>query len=179
MKAAGYKTGKYTGSATVQIVGANNGNDPAIIQLLNSDMTALGFHTHVSLVDQSVMYAKYCGVPKQEIDACPTVGWVRDFADPLTVLYVPFYGPAITPTNNSNWGQVNDPAINSAMQKAALVTDPTARAQAWANVDKMLVDQAVGGPRGLRQPGQRGEQGRRRRQPAVEQRYLGSGLHAP
>jgi peptide/nickel transport system substrate-binding protein len=146
MKAAGYKSGKYTGSAVVQIVGANNGNDPAIIQLLNTDLTQLGFHTHVSLVDQSVMYAKYCGVPKQNIDACPTVGWVRDFADPLTVVYVPFYGPAITQTNNSNWGQVNDPAINAAMQKAALVTDPTARAQAWANVDKQLVDQAVAIP---------------------------------
>jgi len=146
MKAAGYPSGKYTGSATVQIVGANNGNDPAIIQLVNTDLTQLGFHTHVSLVDQSVMYAKYCGVPKQEIDACPTVGWVRDFADPLTVLYVPFYGPAITSTNNSNWGQVNEPAINTAMDKAALVTDPTARAQAWANVDKMLVNQAVAIP---------------------------------
>jgi peptide/nickel transport system substrate-binding protein len=146
MKAAGYKSGKYTGSATVQIVSSNNGNDPAITQLLNSDMTALGFHTHVSLVDQSVMYAKYCGVPKQNIDACPAVGWVRDFADPLTVLYVPFYGPAITQTNNSNWGQVNDPQINAAMAKAALVADPTARAQAWANIDKMLVNQAVAIP---------------------------------
>ncbi|HEX3976234.1 MAG TPA: ABC transporter substrate-binding protein [Solirubrobacteraceae bacterium] len=146
MKAAGFKSGKYTGSAKVQIVSSTNGDDPAIAQILNSDMTQLGFHTHVSLVDQSVMYAKYCGVPKQEIDACPAVGWVRDFADPLTVLYVPFYGPAIVPTNNSNWGQVNDPQINTAMQKAALVTDPTARAQAWANIDKMLVNQAVAIP---------------------------------
>ena len=32
------------------------------------------------------------------------------------------------------------------MEKAALVTDPAARAQAWANVDKMLVDQAVAVP---------------------------------
>ena len=146
MKAAGYPSGKYTGNQTVQIVGSNNANDPAIVQLLNTDLTQLGFHTHVSEVDQSVMYAKYCGVPKQEIDACPDVGWVRDFADPLTVLYVPFYGPAITPTNNSNWGQVNDPAINAAMEKAALVVDPTARAQAWANVDKMLVNDAVAIP---------------------------------
>jgi peptide/nickel transport system substrate-binding protein len=146
MKAAGYKTGKYTGNIVVQIVGANNGNDPAIIQLLNTDMTQLGFKTHVSTVDQSVMYAKYCGVPKQNIDACPTVGWGRDFADPLTVLYVPFYGPSIVPTNNSNWGQVDDPQINTAMQKAALVIDPAARAQAWANVDKMLVDRAVAVP---------------------------------
>jgi peptide/nickel transport system substrate-binding protein len=146
IKAAGYKSGKYTGNATVQIVGANNGNDPAIIQLVNTDMTQLGFKTHVSLVDQSVMYAKYCGVPKQEIDVCPTGGWLRDFADPLTVLYVPFYGPSITPTNNSNWGQVNDPQINAAMKRAALVAEPTARAQAFANVDKMLVDKAVAIP---------------------------------
>jgi peptide/nickel transport system substrate-binding protein len=128
------------------MVGANNGNDPAIMQNDAAALQALGFKVHVSPVDQSVMYAKYCGVPKQEIDACPTVGWVRDFADPLTVLYVPFYGPAITPTNNSNWGQVNNPQVNAAMQKAALVTDPTARAQAWANVDKMLVNQAVAAP---------------------------------
>src|SRR5947209_18439182 len=92
------------------------------------------------------MYAKYCGVPKQNIDACPTVGWVRDFADPLTVLYETFYGPAIVPTNNSNFGQVNDPQINAAMQKAALVVDPAARYQAWANVDKLLVQKAVAIP---------------------------------
>ena len=50
------------------------------------------------------------------------------------------------PTNNSNWSQQNDPAINAAMEKAALVTDPAARAQAWANVDKMLVNDAVAVP---------------------------------
>ncbi len=146
MKAAGYPSGKYTGSDVVQIVGANNGNDPAIMQIVNSDFTALGFKTHVSEVDQSVMYGKYCGVPKSEIDACPTVGWIRDFDDPLTVLYVPFYGPAITPTNNENFGQVNEPAINAAMQKAALVVYPAARAQAGANVDELLVNQAVAIP---------------------------------
>ena len=146
MKAAGFKSGKYTGGATIQVVGANSGNSPAIVQIVNSDLTSLGFKTHVSLVDQATMYSKYCGVPKQEIDVCPTVGWIRDFADPLSFLYATFYGPSIVPTNNSNWGQVNDPAINAAMQKAALVVDPAARTQAWANVDKMLVDQAVAVP---------------------------------
>ena len=146
MKAAGYPTGKYTGNAVVQIVGANNGNSPAVVQIFNSALTSLGFKTHVSLVDQSVMYSKYCGVPKQEIDACPTVGWIRDFANPLTSLYVTFYGPAIVPTNNSNWGQVNDPKINAAMVQAQNTADPTAATQAWANVDKMLVDQAVAIP---------------------------------
>jgi peptide/nickel transport system substrate-binding protein len=146
MKKAGYPSGKYTGSETVQIVGADNGNDPAIIQILNQDMTQLGLKTHVSEVDQSVMYEKYCGVPKQEIDACPTVGWIRDFADPLTTLYEPFYGPAIVPTNNSNWGQVNYPQINALMVKAQNTVNPTQAADEWADVDRMLVDLAVAIP---------------------------------
>jgi len=146
MKLAGYPNCKYTGAGSVQIVGSSNGNSPAITQITNQAMTALGFKTHVSLVDQSAMYAKYCGVPKQEIDACPLVGWIRDFADPLTVLYATFYGPAIVPTNNSNWPQTNDPSINAAMQQAAVVSEPTARAQAWANVDKMLVNIAAAVP---------------------------------
>ncbi len=86
--------------------------------------TAIGLHTKVSLIDQSVMYSKYCGVPKQEIDACPTAGWIRDFADPLSVLYPTFYGPAIVPTNNSNWGQQNDPTINNAMVEGRARPEP-------------------------------------------------------
>jgi peptide/nickel transport system substrate-binding protein len=146
MKAAGYPSGKYTGPLTTEIVVGSGGNGPAIAQIVNSAATSIGLKTKVSLVDQSVMYSKYCGVPKQEIDACPTAGWIRDFADPLSVLYPTFYGPAIVPTNNSNWSQQNNPAINAAMKKAALVIDPAAHAQAWANVDKMLVDQAVAVP---------------------------------
>jgi peptide/nickel transport system substrate-binding protein len=146
MKAAGYPSGKYTGKATIQIVGASNGNAPAIEQIVNQALTELGFHTHLSEVDQSVMYSKYCGVPKQEIDVCPSSGWIRDFADPLTVLYVPFNGAAITPTDNSNWSQLNDPQINAAMAKAALIGDPTASSKAWAKVDDMLVNQAAALP---------------------------------
>ncbi len=146
MKLAGYPTCKYTGSGTVKIVSSNNGNVPAITQIVNSALTTLGFKTSVSEVDQSVMYTKYCQVPKQEIDACPAQGWIRDFADPLATLYATFYGPSITPTGNPNQGQVNDPAINAAIAKAALVVDPTARAQAWANVDKMLVGIAAAVP---------------------------------
>jgi peptide/nickel transport system substrate-binding protein len=146
MKAAGFSSGKYTGSQTVQVVLSSGGNGPAIAQIVQSAMTSLGLHPKVSLVDQATMYSKYCGVPKQQIDACPTAGWIRDFADPLSVLYPTFYGPSIVPTNNSNWSVANIPTINTAMQKAALVQDPAAHTQAWANVDKMLVNEAVAVP---------------------------------
>jgi peptide/nickel transport system substrate-binding protein len=146
MKSAGYPSGKYTGNDTVQVVYGQGGNGPAVAQIVANAMTEIGLHPKVSGVDQATMYGKYCGVPKQEIDSCPTAGWIRDFADPLSILLPTFYGPAIVPTNNSNWSQQNDPAINHAMEKAAAIQDPAGHAQAWASVDKMLVEDAVAVP---------------------------------
>ena len=146
MKLAGYPSGKYTGSETVQIVAGNNADAPAIAQVVDQDFTQLGLKVRLTEVDQPTMYAKYCGVPKEEIDACPSVGWIRDFADPLTTLFETFYGPAIVPTNNSNWGQVNEPAINKEMVTAENTVNPTQAAAAWAKVDDMLVDNAVALP---------------------------------
>jgi peptide/nickel transport system substrate-binding protein len=147
MKAAGYPSGKYTGSHVVTIVGSNNGADElAINQDVNQDFTQLGFKTHLIQVDQSAMYSKYCQVPKNAPDVCPSGGWLRDFNNGLAMLYVPFDGHAIVPTNNSNFGLVNDPQINAAMDAARFTPDPAANAQAWANVDKMLVDKAVAVP---------------------------------
>jgi peptide/nickel transport system substrate-binding protein len=150
MKQAGYSSGMYTGSYTsggaLQVVSGNGGNAPAIAQIVVAALNALGFKTHLSLVDQAVMYTKYCGVPKQQIDVCPSSGWIRDFNDPLTVLYVPFNGAAIVPTNNSNWSMLNDPSINAAMNRAETIVSPTKSAQAWGQVDTQLVNIAAGLP---------------------------------
>ncbi|HZE15924.1 MAG TPA: ABC transporter substrate-binding protein, partial [Mycobacterium sp.] len=146
MKLGGYPSGRYTGKTTVQVVGASNGDFPAITQIINQALTNLGFHTHVSQVDTSTMYARYCGIPSLHIAVCPSVGWIRDFADPLTVLYETFYGPSIVPTNNSNIGQVNDPQINVAIRHAALIDKAAARYRAFAKVDRLLVDHAVAVP---------------------------------
>jgi peptide/nickel transport system substrate-binding protein len=146
MKLAGYPSGKYTGSETVQVVGATGEPEEGMAQIVDQTLQNLGFKTHLSLVDKSAMYEKYCTVPAQEIDVCPNAGWVRDFADPQTVLEVPFSGHAIVPEGNSNWSQVNDPRINAAMERAELVVGEPARARAWAKIDEMLVEQAVAAP---------------------------------
>ena len=119
------------------------------------------------------MYSKYCGVPKQEIDVCPSSGWIRDFDNPLTVLYVPFNGAAIVPTNNANWSQLNVPSINSAMNKAELIVDPTAAANAWGEIDKQLVNLAAGLPETFdSQPNIRAANVREHQRP-VERRFGG------
>jgi peptide/nickel transport system substrate-binding protein len=88
------------------------------------------------------MYSKFCGYTKAEYNVCPTAGWIEDFPDPYAYLYVPFSGKAIVPVNNVNWAQLDDPAINKAMDAAAQVKDPAARRKAWADINKMLVEAA-------------------------------------
>jgi peptide/nickel transport system substrate-binding protein len=75
-----------------------------------------------------------------EPNTCPNVGWQKDFNDGQAMIDVPFNGGTITgsPTNNSNWPQLNDPAINSALNSAKYITDPTQRAAEYGKIDDML-----------------------------------------
>jgi peptide/nickel transport system substrate-binding protein len=146
MKLAGYPSGKYTGTKTLQIVGSTGDPDSEDAEIVNQTLKGLGFKTKLNLVDQSVMYAKFCGVPAEEIDVCPNVGWIADFGDPQAVLYVPFSGKNIIPTGNLNWGQVNNPKINEAMEKAKLLIGTEAREKAWAAIDRELVEDAAAVP---------------------------------
>jgi peptide/nickel transport system substrate-binding protein len=159
MKLAGYPSGKYTGNYVVKVVGSTGDPAPKEAAIANQAALALGFKTNFNTVDQPVMYGKYCGVPKQEIDVCPNVGWIRDWADPQTLLDPTFAGYNIVTTNNSNWGQVGwqdgpggphagqaTTPIDMAMKQAETTVGDQARAAAWANVDKLLVQNAVAAP---------------------------------
>jgi peptide/nickel transport system substrate-binding protein len=159
MKLAGFSSGKYTGNVTVKVVGSTG--DPADKQaaIANQAVQSLGFKTNFTTVDQPVMYGKYCGTPKQEIDVCPNVGWIRDWADPQTLLDPTFAGYNIVSANNSNWGQVGFPdapgtykagspltPIDQAMRAAEKTVGDANRAAAWAKVDGLLSAQAVAVP---------------------------------
>jgi peptide/nickel transport system substrate-binding protein len=73
---------------------------------------------------------------------CPNVSWGKDFADAQTFLDPTFNGKNIVQQGNSNWPELNVPAINQAMDKAEVITDPKQRASAWAKIDDMVTAQA-------------------------------------
>ena len=109
IKEAGYPSGKYTGGKTITIVGAKGNPAEQDAEIVNQTLKNLGFTTKFTLVETSTMYAKYCNVPKEEIDVCPSVGWIADFADPQTVLNITFNGKFINATGNVNWSQAQQP----------------------------------------------------------------------
>jgi peptide/nickel transport system substrate-binding protein len=146
MKAAGYPSGKYTGNASVLIVGSNSDPGPQEMQIVQNGLNALGFKTTIKAVPQQTMYSKFCGYVKAHVNVCPTAGWIEDFPDPYSALFVPFSGQAIVPINNSNWAVLNDPKVNDGINSASAITDQTQRLQAFAQVDKQIVDDAAAIP---------------------------------
>jgi peptide/nickel transport system substrate-binding protein len=141
-KKAGMSSGKYEGNEEVLIVGDNADPDKSIAQITEQQLQEMGFKTKLRLVTRDTMFTKFCNVPKSEVNVCPSVGWSKDFADPQTMLDPTFNGENIVETQNSNWPELDDPAINKAIDDAKLLTDPAERASKWAEVNKMIVDQA-------------------------------------
>jgi len=146
IKAAGFPSGKYTGNETVEIVGQKGSPAEQDAEIVNQTLKNLGFKTKFTLVEAATMYAKYCNVPKEEVDVCPSVGWIADFADPQTVLNITFNGKFINATGNVNWSQANNPALNAEMTKAEDVVGKEARAKAWGKIDEHVIEKALAIP---------------------------------
>jgi peptide/nickel transport system substrate-binding protein len=141
-KKAGYASGKYEGNQELLMVADNTEPGSKTAEVAKEQFEKLGFNVRMRQVTHETMYTKFCNVPKADVAICPNVGWLKDFADPQTYLDPTFNGANILPANNSNWSQLNDKAINKAMDDAALLTDPDERAKAWAEIDKQVTAQA-------------------------------------
>ena len=72
-----------------------------------------------------------------------TVGWLPDFKDPVTMLDPTFNGKNIVPTNNVNMSQLDDTAVNAAIEKAKRIKNVEARYAAWGRVDRMITERAA------------------------------------
>jgi peptide/nickel transport system substrate-binding protein len=143
LKKAGFKDGKYSGPK-ILMVADNSANQKAAAEVVLNSFQKLGFDVNFRPVPRDTMYSKFCNVPKNEPEVCPSVGWLKDFADPQTMLDPIFNGKNIVASGNVNWPQQDDPKLNKAMNDAETIIDPAERAKAWAAIDKEII--ATAGP---------------------------------
>jgi peptide/nickel transport system substrate-binding protein len=136
--------GMWTDSTQLLMVASNADPGKKTAEVAQAQFEKLGFKIKFRAVPQDTLYTKFCNVPSQKIAICPNVGWFKDFNDPQAMLDAVFNGKNILPQNNSNWTQLNVPAINDAMAKAALVPAGPERSKAWAKIDDMITAQAPG-----------------------------------
>jgi peptide/nickel transport system substrate-binding protein len=123
---------------------ADPGNQTA--QVAQGQLNKMGFKLNYRKVPQDTLYTKFCGVPKSNYVICPNVGWFKDFADPQSLLEPTFSGDAIKPQGNVNWSLLDNPEINKAMKDAATIPAGPDRNQAFADINKMIVEEAVAIP---------------------------------
>ena len=146
MRKAGYESGMYDGNKTFTGVSDNATQQKNMSQVAVAQFEKLGFKVDMKYVTRDSMYTKFCQVPSNQPDVCPSVGWLKDFADPETLLGPVFNGKNILQQGNSNWALLDDPEINKAMDEAEVINDPAERNTAWGEVDKMLTETAAGIP---------------------------------
>jgi peptide/nickel transport system substrate-binding protein len=138
LKKAGFANGKYSGPK-ITMVADNAGNQKAAAQVVLDSLQKLGFNVNFRTTTRDTMFSKFCSVPKNEPEICPSVGWLKDFADPQTMIDPVFNGKNIVQSGNVNWSLLNDKALNDEMDKAETIVGDKARAQAWADIDKKVI----------------------------------------
>lgn len=79
--------------------------------------------------------------------------WNQDFPNPIDFYGILAAGDAVLPTNNQNFGQINDPVLNSKINAAgSLYKSPTAHlaadATAWQQLDYYAAQKAYFAPMG-------------------------------
>jgi peptide/nickel transport system substrate-binding protein len=144
MKKAGFSSGKYTGGQSFQAIGDSATNQRRVAEVAQAQFAKLGFKVSLKFVKRQTMYTKYCQVPAEQPPICPSVGWLKDFADPETLLDLTFNGKNILKAGNSNFANLDDPQVNAAMTKAEVVSEKAQRNKAWGDVDKLVSQQAPG-----------------------------------
>jgi peptide/nickel transport system substrate-binding protein len=145
LKKAGFKDGKYSGPP-ITVYGDNEDPASKTAQVIVSELKSLGFGVKFRSFEHSVFLTKCTDTSAlRQIDICANYGWLPDFADGQSMLDPTFNGSAITaaPTNNNNGSLLNDPKINAAMARAALITDPAQRAKAWGDIDRSITETAA------------------------------------
>jgi peptide/nickel transport system substrate-binding protein len=146
MKKAGYPSGKYTGNAKLLLIAANADPGKAQAQVAKAQLEKLGLKIQFRTVPQDAVYTEWCQVPPKKVAICGSAGWFKDFTDPQSMLEVTFKGANIVKSQgNNNLAQLDDPAIDKAMDKASTLQGDE-RLKAWANIDKMITDQAPAVP---------------------------------
>ena len=128
--------GKYAGKEKLLMIGTNADPGKKSAQVAENQFEKLGFNLNFRVVTQDALYTKFCGVPKANVAICPNVGFFKDFVDPESFINPTFNGEAILPANNTNWPQLDDKAINKAIDDAAILAPGAERSKAFAKIDQ-------------------------------------------
>ena len=137
------------GVAGDQITVWGNNDDPTdkVTEAIADQLTQMGFQAEPEILDGGV-YFQTIGNQKTEAQI-GFANWFQDFPHPYNFYFL-VDGASIQPTNNQNFGNVDDPEINAELEELRTETDLEAVTDRWAELDRQLVEEAHVAPYGHR-----------------------------
>ncbi|MCQ4080183.1 ABC transporter substrate-binding protein [Streptomyces sp. RB6PN25] len=109
---------------------------------IKNDLGKIGINVNITPVDQSTYFSTLDNTKNQYDMAW--MDWIPDWPNPSTVLPVLFDGRQIAklPQSNQDISYLNDPAVNSAIDAAAKITNPAQADAAYGNLDEQILKDA-------------------------------------
>jgi peptide/nickel transport system substrate-binding protein len=116
-------------------------------QTIQADLGALGITVTGVGVPNADFYSKYLNKPtvgKSGVWDISAPGWGPDwYGDAAASFFLPLLDGRNLPPNSSNWGQFNDPALNTIIDSANGAATPADAAVLWHKADVEAMTQAA------------------------------------
>jgi peptide/nickel transport system substrate-binding protein len=129
----------------VTVYANNDSNRPQIGEYYTDVLNQIGFDANLKVIDGAI-YFNTIGNEKTKAQT-GLAAWYPDFAHPGSFLQQ-FDGTSIQPTNNSNYGYVDDPEINEEIAELLEEPDASAVADRWAELDRRAIEKSYLAPYG-------------------------------
>jgi peptide/nickel transport system substrate-binding protein len=129
---------------SLEVFTNNDENRPEIGQYLTDMLNKIGFQAELTVIDAGI-YFQTLGNEKTK----PQIGvtnWFQDFPHPANFLFL-IDGDTNQPTNNFNYGRVDDPELNRLIDEVEAAPADGATEQA-AEADRLAVEKAYVAPYG-------------------------------
>ena len=137
--------GRYDAPGKVLAIAPNDLPGLETGRAVRDQLTALGFEVDFRPVPKDTVLGEFCGNDRAAVAVCTDAAWFKDFADPEEMLRPTFSGAARAERDSVNWSELDIRPIDAAMRSASKL-EGIDRSEAWADVNRAIVEQAPGIP---------------------------------
>jgi peptide/nickel transport system substrate-binding protein len=140
LAACGYPKGFST-----TLVSRSSGKEVAQAEAIQASLAKINIKVTIDKFDPSQYFSAVIGIPAnvhQKKYGLAMAAWSADWPAPWPFFSSIVDGRKILAQGNSNYGELNDPVVNSGLDKASTSVD-TPQQAIWTSVDKAVVKSAV------------------------------------
>ncbi|SPT56728.1 ABC transporter substrate-binding protein [Actinomadura madurae] len=138
--------GKPDGFSSKISARSDRPKEVAMAEAIQQSLAKVGIKVSIVQFPAGDYFNKYVGVPKYVHDhgiGMMIMAWAADWPTGYGFLAQIVHGDAIKPSGGNNLAELDDPAINKALDEAIANPDKAARMKAYGEIDKLVMQSGM------------------------------------